>query len=87
MSLSRTIFISNPEDTRYRGGLYQFKRDNPNDDTVYYCNGETARVRALVNKILDGITDPEILELIAQYGGALVDEARGDWNEEESRNV
>jgi len=87
LTLKRTIFVTGkPEndDARYRGGLYEFKRDDPEDDMVYYCNGDEAQVRKLVNAILDKVNDPEILKLIYEYGEARIDAARGDWYENDA---
>ena len=81
MTLSRTHFISEPVDKRYRGGLYEFKRDNPSDNMTYYCNGDRAEVRKIVNAILDRVTDQGLLNLIYKYGEAITEEVRGDWYE------
>ena len=82
--LHRTIFVEEPQDKRHRGGLYKFKRDDPNDNMVYYCNGDMAEVYKLANAILDKIDDPEILELIYEYGEALTDNSQGDWYDYEA---
>lgn len=84
--LTRTHFTQEPaeNDRSWRGGLYQFKRDDPNDEMVYYCNGDEAKVRKLVNLILNKTDDQKLLELIYEYGEARVDAARGDWYEDQA---
>ena len=86
MTLHKTLFVepNGPEDTRYRGGLWRFKRDDPDDDMEYVCNGDVAKVRILANQIIEKIDDLEVLKLIYDYAEAQVDNARGDWSEDEA---
>jgi len=79
--LRKTIFISEPTDTRYRGGLYTFRRDDPEDDILYCCNGDEATIRKIENKILEATSDETLLKLIYEYGEALLEDARGDYAE------
>jgi len=83
--LSRVIFTQEPhsKDRGHRGGLYQFKRADPKDNMVYYCNGDTARVYKAVNAILDITDDPKLLELIYEYGQAIREDTMGDvWEDQ-----
>jgi len=54
--MKRTLFIEEENNQV----LYQFKRDDPNDETVYYTNQQGRKVRLLENSILQYI---DILEL------------------------
>lgn len=86
--LTRTYFMHDPDspldgNTRYRGGLYRYKSD-PNEGITFYCNGDSAKVKRIANSILDKVQDPDVLRLIYEYSEARVDEARGDWYENEA---